>query len=95
MADYVDTFEIDYDKWDIYKDSDTSYTYIHNPEITMGADMQYRIVITLQEDGSYKFDAQDYIEIYGSGGWSKWTTYTDKVKDTILIDAIERISNAN
>jgi len=93
MADYVDTFDINYDKWDVYKESDTSYQYIHNPDSFCGEDTQERIVITLLEDGSYEFDAQNYFELYGGGGWSRWTSYKDEVKTTILTDAMKRIKN--
>ena len=92
MADYVDTFDHGYEKWDIYKEADNSYSYQHFPDCTMGADIQYIITITFEE-GRYKFEAQEYFEIYGSGGWHRWTLYSDELKDIILKDAMERIDN--
>ena len=90
MADYIDTFEHDYEKWDIYKESDTSYLYQHFPDCTMGADIVYAVTVTLK-DGKYEFDAQQYFEIYGSGGWRRWTDWKEELKDIILKDAMERI----
>lgn len=86
----IDEIMIDYDKWYIYKLSDISYEYHHFQDSFCGEDRQYKITITLQ-NSMYNFDAQEYCEIYGSGGWSKWTDYEDVVKTTILTDVIERI----
>ena len=87
----IDEIEIGYDGWDIYKISNKSYQYIHNPHTACGLDMQYQITITLDKKDNYDFDAQEYGEIYGSGGWNRWTDYKDEVKDTILKDAMNRI----
>lgn len=88
----IDTLEVDYDEWEIHKESDISYEYIHYPPSICGEDSQEKITVTLQEDGTYKFDAQEYMEIYGSGGWNRWTDYKDELKDTILKDAMMRIN---
>lgn len=91
---HIDKFEIGYDSWYVYKDSDTSYTYRHFPDSIL-ADEQYQITIThiTDELGNemYQFDAQEYSEVYGSGGWSKWTSYEDKVRDKVMEDAMKRI----
>jgi hypothetical protein len=92
MSDCIDTFEHNYDEWEIHKIADNSYSYQHYPDCTMGADIQYAITITF-EDGRYKFDAQEYFEIYGSGGWHRWTDWKDELKDIILKDAMERINH--
>ena len=86
----IDETMIDYDKWHIYKLSDTSYEYHHFQDSFCGEDQQYKIIITWKND-LYNFDAQEYCEIYGSGGWSRWTDYEDIVKKTVLDDAMERM----
>lgn len=92
MADHIDEIEHDYDTWYVYKKSDTSYEYSHWPDAFCGEDSQERITITL-ENGKYNFDAENYFELYGSGGWSRWTDWEEELKDMILKDAMERINN--
>jgi hypothetical protein len=92
MADYIDKLEVDYDTWYVYKKSDNSYEYSHWPDSQCGADMQNKITITW-ENGAYTFDAQDYCEIYGSGGWNRWTSWEEELKNIVLKDAMERINH--
>ncbi len=39
----------------------------------------------------YDFIAEEYAELYGSGGWSRWVDYTGELKSICLEDAMKRI----
>lgn len=91
---HIDEFEVNWDTWYVFKESKTSFAYRHYPHSVCGEDQRYQIIITL-EDGKYKFDAQEYCEIYGSGDWSKWTDWKKELKDVVMKDAMERIKNGD
>lgn len=84
--------KIGYDKWEVYKVSDFEYKYLYYPPVVIGADRCYRIVVKWnQETKRYNFNAEEYFEIYGSGGWSKWVDYSNEVREKLFTDAATRI----
>ena len=89
---YEDIIEIGYDEWYVFKINELSYEYKHFPMTCCGLDQEYKITISL-ENKMYKFDAKEYAELYGSGGWSRWTFWKDELKDILLKDVKERIKN--
>jgi len=89
----LDTLEIEENTWKVYELGENELEYIHFP-FSIAADLAQRIIIRYsEEDNMYDFVAEEYAEIYGSGGWEKWDTYSDEVKSTCLADAIRRIGN--
>lgn len=90
--DAIHIIEIGYDEWEVHKISDIEYKYLFYPNTCCGMDQLYRVVIKWDEEtGRYDFNAEEYAEIYGSGGWSKWVRFTDEVKTTLFTDASQRI----
>jgi len=93
--DHIDKFKVDYEEWYVYKDSDTSYTYMHFPHSFVGEDERYKIIVSFMKnemgEEAYLFDAQEYCELHGSGDWTRWTHWEDELKDKILEDIKSRI----
>lgn len=91
----IDEFEVDWDTWYVYKESDSQYEYCHFPSSVMGEDQRYKVTITLKTDllGNciYLWDPEEYCEIYGSGDWSKWTDYKDELREKLMADAMKRM----
>jgi len=90
--DAIHTIKIGYDEWEVHKVSDTEYKYLFYPNCYCGMDQNYRIVISWNEKtGRYDFNAEEYTEIYGSGGWSRWVDFSNEVKTKMFTDAANRI----
>ncbi len=87
----VDTIEIEYDVWKVYRINDQHYEYWLRP-FSIAAELAQKITIKYDAEKEwYNFEAEKYAEVYGSGGWSRWVNYSNEIKDTFLNDAIERI----
>jgi hypothetical protein len=87
----IEIITIDYDEWKIFKMGDSHYEYRSYP-FSIAADIIQKIIIKYDiERDWYNFEAEEYCEVHGSGGWSKWINYSNETKDTLLNDAMDRI----
>jgi hypothetical protein len=88
----IGEFTLEYEDWKIYKKSDNKYEYWHSPYPIMGECHYYKVSVEYDEERKwYNFEAEEYMEIYGSGGWSRWVNYTNELKDIIMDDVMRRV----